>query len=413
MTMGIAGNIAVQALGEVGRGSRPDMRSLLMTPTNLRRVADQLARMRGAAMKVGQLISMDAGDVLPPELADIMARLRDQAHFMPPKQLKQVLNRNWGETWLSSFKHFDPHPIAAASIGQVHRAQLKDGRDVAIKVQYPGIAASIDSDVANVGALVKMSGLVPKGFDLDPYMEEARRQLHEETDYAREGEHLIKFRSLLEKDPRFSVPEFHPDWSTREILTMSYLPGQPIEAVADAPSDDRNRVMTALIDLTLRELFQYNITQSDPNFANYRYDPKTGTIILLDFGATRSLDPSLGRGYGALLRAGLEEDPKALRDTAISMQFIDGTGAFDDQVLAMIQTVFDALNADDAFDFADPGLSSAMNAQGRALAEAGYVPPALPMDALYLQRKFGGMFLLGSRLKAKLPVRAHLSQYIT
>jgi len=412
MTMGIAGNMAVQALGEVGRGSRPDMRSLLMTPTNLRRVADQLARMRGAAMKVGQLISMDAGEVLPPELADIMARLRDQAHFMPPKQLKQVLNRNWGEAWLSSFKHFDPHPMAAASIGQVHRAQLKDGRDVAIKVQYPGIAASIDSDVANVGALVKMSGLVPKGFDLDPYMEEARRQLHEETDYTREGAHLSTFRSLLEEDPRFSVPEFHPDWSTHEILTMSYLPGQPIEAVADASSDDRNRVMTALIDLTLRELFQYNITQSDPNFANYRYDPKTGTIILLDFGATRSLDPSLGRGYRSLLRAGLEQDPEALRHAAISMQFIDGTGAFDDQVLAMIQTVFDALNADDAFDFADPGLSSAMNAQGRALAEAGYVPPALPMDALYLQRKFGGMFLLGSRLKAKLPVRAHLSRYI-
>ena len=88
MTAGIAGNMAVQALGEVGRGTRPDMRSLLMTPGNLRRMADQLDRMRGAAMKVGQLISMDAGEVLPPELADIMARLRDQAHFMPPKQLK-------------------------------------------------------------------------------------------------------------------------------------------------------------------------------------------------------------------------------------------------------------------------------------------------------------------------------------
>lgn len=94
MAAGIAGSMAVNALGEVGRGGKPDMRSLLMTPGNMRRLANELARMRGAAMKLGQLISMDAGEVLPPELADILARLRDQAHFMPQRQLRQVLNRN-------------------------------------------------------------------------------------------------------------------------------------------------------------------------------------------------------------------------------------------------------------------------------------------------------------------------------
>ena len=112
MTAGIAGNMAARALREIGRGARPDMRGLLMTPGNVTRVADQLARMRGAAMKVGQLISMDAGEVLPPELADIMARLRDQAHFMPPKQLRDVLNRNWGQDWLKAFHTFNVRPIA-------------------------------------------------------------------------------------------------------------------------------------------------------------------------------------------------------------------------------------------------------------------------------------------------------------
>ena len=175
----VAGNMALGGLMQLGKGQRPQARDLLMTPSNIRRVADELAKMRGAAMKVGQLISMDSGEFLPPELADIMARLRAEADFMPPRQLKQVLNAELSENWLSNFAHFDVRPIAAASIGQVHKARLKDGREVAIKVQYPGIARSIDSDVSNVGRLMKLSGLVPPGLELDPFLDEARKQLHE------------------------------------------------------------------------------------------------------------------------------------------------------------------------------------------------------------------------------------------
>jgi predicted unusual protein kinase regulating ubiquinone biosynthesis (AarF/ABC1/UbiB family) len=412
MTAGIAGNMAIQALSEVGRGTRPDMRSLLMTPANMRRMADQLARMRGAAMKVGQLISMDSGDVLPPELADIMARLRDQAHFMPPRQLKQVLNKNWGGDWLRAFKRFDVHPIAAASIGQVHRALLRDGRDVAIKVQYPGIARSIDSDVANVAGLIRMSGLSPKGFDFAPYIEEARTQLHEETDYVREGAHLTHFAGLLAGDDDFQVPALQPDWSTGDILTMSYVQGSPIEAAIQKPQVERNRIASVLIDLTLRELFEFGVTQSDPNFANYRYDPDTGKIILLDFGATRYLDPALTQTYRDLMRAGLAADTAGLRTAAIRMQFIDGDGPFDARILSMIEAVFAALRSDGPFDFSDRSLSKQLTREGAALAQAGYVPPPLPMDSLYLQRKFGGMFLLADRLGASVPVRDQLARFV-
>ncbi len=412
MTAGIAGTMAVQALGEVGRGTRPDMRRLLMTPGNIRRMADELARMRGAAMKMGQLLSMDSGEVLPPELAEIMARLRDQAHFMPPKQLKQVLTRAWGPDWLAAFRRFDVRPIAAASIGQVHRAQLRDGRDVAIKVQYPGIARSIDSDVSNVGALVRMSGLLPRGFELGPYMDEARNQLHEETDYAREGANLRHFAGLLADDAAFELPEYHEDWSTPEVLTMSYLEGRPIETAVAAPQEERDRIAAALIELTLREVFAFGVTQSDPNFANYRYDAGTGRIILLDFGATRHLDPALIEGYRRLMKAGLDGDIDGLRTVATEMGLIDGRGAFDDRVLGMIRTVFDAVMGAERFDFADRTLSNRMNEQGMALAEAGYVPPPVPMDMLYLQRKFGGMFLIGRRLGAVLPVRALLARHV-
>ncbi|MEP1353542.1 MAG: AarF/ABC1/UbiB kinase family protein [Tateyamaria sp.] len=412
MTAGIAGNMAIQALSEAGRGTRPDMRSLLMTPANMRRMADQLARMRGAAMKVGQLLSMDAGDVLPPELADIMARLRDQAHFMPPRQLKQVLNKNWGGDWLRAFKRFDVHPIAAASIGQVHRALLRDGRDVAIKVQYPGIARSIDSDVANVAGLIRMSGLLPKGFDFAPYIEQARTQLHEETDYVREGAHLTHFAMLLAGDDDFQVPTLQPDWSTGDILTMSYVQGSPIEAAIQKPQVERNRIASVLIDLTLRELFEFGVTQSDPNFANYRYNPDTGKIILLDFGATRYLDPALTQTYRDLMRAGLAADTAGLRTAAIRMQFIDGDGPFDARILSMIEAVFAALRSDGPFDFSDRSLSKQLTREGTALAQAGYVPPPLPMDGLYLQRKFGGMFLLADRLGASVPIREQLARFV-
>ena len=161
---GIAGGAALRGARGAVRGNRPEWRDLLITPANLQRLTGELAHMRGAAMKVGQLLSMDAGEVLPTELSGILSRLRDDANFMPPRQLKQVLNANWGASWLQAVDSFEVRPVAAASIGQVHRLRLRDGRDLAVKVQYPGIARSIDSDVANVGTLVRLSGLLPGGF---------------------------------------------------------------------------------------------------------------------------------------------------------------------------------------------------------------------------------------------------------
>ena len=411
MTAGIAGNMAFNGIAQLGKGERPAMRDLLLTPRNITRVADQLAQMRGAAMKIGQLMSMDSGEILPPELSQIMARLRDDAHYMPPAQLKQVLNAAWGADWLRSFAKFDVRPIAAASIGQVHRARLKDGRDLAIKVQYPGVAKSIDSDVANVGALMRMSGLLPKGFALAPYLQEARQQLHEETDYTREGQQLTRFGALLSGTPAFTVPDLQSDWSTPDVLAMTYVAGRPIEDTANAPQDTRDRIISQLIDLTLRELFDFGAMQTDPNFANYLYDPETGKIVLLDFGAARDIPAQIATQYRALMRAGLLDNADDITAIATDIGFIGPDTAPDhrDQIVAMIRLVFASLRDARPFDFVRNDLSHDMQVKGMALAESGFIPPPVPIDILLLQRKFGGIFLLGKRLGARVDLHAALS----
>ncbi|WP_299689409.1 AarF/ABC1/UbiB kinase family protein [uncultured Tateyamaria sp.] len=415
MAAGVAGNMAVGGLRSLSTGARPDPRDLLLTPANLRRVADTLAQMRGAAMKMGQLISMDTGDTLPPELAEILARLRADADFMPPKQLRNVLNDAWGPGWHTRFKRFDVRPIAAASIGQVHQAWLKDGTHLAIKVQYPGISRSIDSDVANLGRLLRLSGLLPKGFDLGPYLDEARDQLREEADYTAEAAHLERFGRLLEGSQDFVLPRFHPPLSSETVLAMSFVPSDPIENLGQAPADMRDRAVARLIALMLRELFDFGVMQTDPNFANYRIASDTGRIVLLDFGATRRLPEWLAPACRTLLQTGLRGERDAVAQQLDRMGLVPATtpAHHKARILDMVEMVFDTLRRHDTLDLAASDLPARLQAEGEALARAGFVPTEpVPLDLLFVQRKVAGMFLLAARLGATVPVRDLLAPHL-
>jgi predicted unusual protein kinase regulating ubiquinone biosynthesis (AarF/ABC1/UbiB family) len=328
--------------------------------------------------------------------------------------LKRVLNEQWPAGWLRQVQTFNVRPIAAASIGQVHRAQLKDGRDLAIKVQYPGVARSIDSDVANVGALIRMSGLMPGGFDLAPYLEEARKQLHDETDYFQEGAYLGAFRDLLRGDTRFVLPVLHHDWTTKNILSMSFVGGVPIEQAASEPQETRDAIATALVELVLLELFDFRLMQTDPNFANYRYDPESGRIVLLDFGATRRIDPTVVAQYRDLMRAGLDRDREAMEQVSMQIGFFtsDTHARHRNRILEMMELAFSALLEDDIFDFARTDMPRKMQQEGIKLAQDGFVPPPLPIDVLFLQRKFGGVFLLAAKLGARIGVKDLLLRYL-
>ncbi|MEM6486886.1 MAG: AarF/ABC1/UbiB kinase family protein [Pseudomonadota bacterium] len=411
---GVAAGVAGRGIGQLARGHRPRLQDLVLTPGNLARFADELGRMRGAAMKMGQLLSMDAGDLLPKELADILARLRADADPMPPKQLRRVLDEAWGTGWLKRFRRFDVRPIAAASIGQVHKAELKDGRRLAIKVQYPGVRRSIDSDVSNVGALIRWSGLLPQGTDIEPLLAEARRQLHEEADYAREAEQVAAFSRLLAGDPDFAVPAPELSLTTENVLAMDFVPGGPIEAQADAPQAVRDRIGRLLLGLLLREVFDFGLVQTDPNFANYRYDADSARVVLLDFGAARAYAPERVTPFRTMLRGCLTDDRAAMREAATSLGYIGPETAerHAEQVLALIDLVASRFRTGGEIDFASDDTAARLRDAGMALgADDGYADvPA--MDTLYMQRKVAGMYLLVSRLKARVDVRSLAEAYL-
>jgi len=366
------------------------------------KLTKQLSNMRGAAMKLGQMISMDNGDFLPQELADILARLRASAQHMPAAQLAKVLKSEWGVDWLTRFEHFQTRPIAAASIGQVHRAILPDGGDIAIKVQYPGVRESIDSDVKNVAGLLKLSGLVPATMDVKPIIEEGRIQLHQEADYIREANYLCRFGDLLSGDQRFQVPEFYADLSTDKVLAMSYIESCPIEDMVDAPQAVRNRIVLNLMSLTLRELFQFKLMQTDPNFANYRFNEETEQIVLLDYD------------YRKLMKICLSGDVDVIMDQISIMGFIPSEMSEEPRAVIheMISMSIAPLGQDDVFDFGKNKMALDLRDRGMEIAgnrELWHVPPP---ETVFIQRKLGGMYMLATRLRAQINVAQLIREHI-
>jgi predicted unusual protein kinase regulating ubiquinone biosynthesis (AarF/ABC1/UbiB family) len=411
---GIAGGMVAEGARRLADGQRPRMRDMLLTPANFTKLSDRLSHLRGAAMKLGQMISLDAGDLLPPELTEILASLRERAHHMPPSELEQIILREWGAEWRHHFTRFDAIPIAAASIGQVHRATSRDGRDLAIKFQYPGVRESIDSDVDNVSTLLRLSGLLPRALDLQPLMAEAKRQLHEEADYLREGEQMALFGTLLADRADLLVPERLTELSSEGVLAMTFLPGRPIEQLVTAPQSVRDEVARKLIELVLRELLEFGVMQTDPNFANYRYQADTGRLVLLDFGATRAIEPGTVKAYRAMLRAGLAGDREALRDAALDAGII-GQAAVTvhrEAIDALIDIVLGEINRPGAFDFGDRRFVGALKDRGLDIAadqRAWHLPPA---DFLFTQRKISGTALLAARLKARVDVRGLVASFV-
>ncbi len=404
---GVAGGMVAEGARRLASGEGITARDLILTPGNVQRLTDRLSHLRGAAMKMGQMISLDAGDFLPDELSKILATLRDQANFMPTRQLDQVLKSEWGADWRKHFRWFNPRPIAAASIGQVHKALTRDGEELAIKVQYPGVAQSIDSDVDNVVTLLKVAGFAPPELEIQKLMAAAKKQLHEEADYQREGAQMQLYREQLADVPGFVVPRLHEELTRGSILAMSFEEGVSIEELGKESPERRDEVFARLIRLVARELFDFGVMQTDPNFANFRYRRETGEIILLDFGACRPVDPGVANGYRRMLEAGLKGNAEQVLAATIEAGFMMPIVAqkHPERVNRMIDIVINEMRADAPFDFGDRAFVPLLRDEGLAIAQDKDTWAFPPIETLFVQRKVSGTALLGARLKAKVNIR--------
>lgn len=406
LATGIAGGMIAEGARQLAQGNRPKVSDLLLTPANAKRVADELSRLRGAAMKVGQLLSMDAGDMLPAELTDILSRLRSDAKPMPLSQLAKVLDEQWGKGWNTRFQQFSFQPLAAASIGQVHSGHTKDGRHLALKIQYPGVRESISSDVDNVAALLRISGLIPKSIDYQPLLEEAKQQLHQEADYCQEAAHIRRYQTLLADSPEFALPTVHDDFTTTNILAMTHVGGVPIESLANAPQAERDHVMHLLLGLLFREIFSFRLVQTDPNFANYRYDREAQQLILLDFGATRAYPECIAEGYRQVMQGAVQRDRALMDAGAAQIGFFQAFIKPEQRaaVLDLFEQACEPLRWYGVYDFGSSNLASRIRDAGMALSmekDYWHTPPA---DALFLHRKLGGLYLLAAKLRAQVDV---------
>ncbi|MBK5939114.1 ABC1 kinase family protein [Halochromatium roseum] len=415
-TTDFAAGIGLRGMIELARSREGDGQRIRLSPAATERLTHRLARMRGAVMKMGQLMSMDGSDVFTPEAAEIMATLRDRAEPMPLSQLNRVLSAELGKDWNKQFRRFEFQPIAAASIGQVHRAETRDGRRLALKVQFPGVRESIDSDIANLSFLSRNFGMMPEGFDPTPMLEEARKQLHEEADYVAEAASLRAYRALIGDDPDFLVPAVHEDLSTSRVLAMDFAEGVSIDQLTDSQYSrgERNRVATLMSRLMIRELFDFALVQTDPNFGNFLYDAGSRRIVLLDFGATQAVPPALIDGYRALARATLAADPAGMRQGAVALGYL-GDEVAEEQAARLIDLIAlsgEVISSDGPYDFGNSTLFERVFARGREMFQDKQFSHMPEPATMFLQRKFAGIFMLCRRLRAEVDLRAMLEPYL-
>jgi predicted unusual protein kinase regulating ubiquinone biosynthesis (AarF/ABC1/UbiB family) len=293
-------------------------------------LVDELGRMRGAAMKVGQMISMVEFDGLPEdqrdELQQKLATLRDGIPPVPFARLEKLLGKELGAPLGKVFSEFDEQALAAASIGQVHRATTLDGDEVVVKVQYPGVAEAVETDLRNAMLLVPLVKRLAPGLDARALAWEMRERIGEELDYELEAQSQRRIERLMRGHPFIYVPRVRTDLSTRRVLVSEYVEGERFELVRRADEPRRDRYGEIVLRFFFGLLYRDRIALGDPHPGNYLLRPDR-RVCFLDFGLVRDVDAARLAAETTVALAVRENDPTKLKDALITGGYLPGDRA--------------------------------------------------------------------------------------
>ncbi|KAL5525376.1 hypothetical protein ACEPAF_9246 [Sanghuangporus sanghuang] len=424
---------ASEAFRRVSSSQGEGQSSLMMTPANVKRLVEKLSKMRGAALKLGQFMSIQDTHLLPKDVEEVFRRVQDSAHYMPNWQMERVMSGSLGSSWESNFASFDRVPFAAASLGQVHSAVLAahaspTGKDekVAIKIQFPDIAKSIESDLGYLKLLLNAGKILPRGLFLDKTLQAMKGELADECDYTREAACARFFGSqtALGKDRRFRIPWVW-EGSTERVLVMQQMDGVSVggnivDNLSQESRDQLSKIASTILELCMKELFDFRMMQTDPNWSNFLWNDQRRQIELIDFGATRSYSKEFIDKWMRILQAAVAEDYDACVHWSLELGYIKGGESktmLDAHIrsLTLLATPFRAhkpasseLGADGRYAFGRGTHWARITAEIRSLIPVmlreRLTPP--PRETYSLNRKLSGAFLLASRLGARVDCKS-------
>lgn len=390
-------------------------------------LADELGKLKGSVMKAGQMLSLYGQYFLPEEAVTVLSSLQDDTPPLDWKLVRPVLERALGRKRLAELD-VEEIPLAAASLGQVHRARRRsDGLEICIKIQYPGVADAIESDIRTLSRLLIMTRLTPKGLDVTPVFNEVREMLHREVDYESERHFTETFTERLRDDGRFVIPRVLGEYCSDQVLTTTYEPGLHVRdaQVQSLAQSRRDRLGHAFLELFLTEFFDWGMVQSDPHFGNYRVrigDNGIDRIVLLDFGATRVFGRGFIDSYAEIVRGALARDRERLirGATAIGLMQPGFPRGVVDAFADMCEMIVEPFKAPDdertpptlrgpdgayRWGESDLPMRSGRVAALNALSVHFRVPPR---EIVFLHRRLAGVFIMLATLRCELAGREML-----
>lgn len=377
-------------------------------------IARTLGELKGAAMKVGQLASM-AKDILPSEVTTALTSLQSEAPPMDFEVIRQQIESELGSPPERLFDHFDPTPFASASIGQVHRARTDDGREVVVKVQYPGVDQSVDSDIAQLRFALRAGGLLRfRREAIDELFAELRDRLHEELDYTNEAENVRRFARLHADDAHLIIPEVVGERSSGRVLTLTYEPGDGLMTLDDKGYDQatRNLIAERLAHMLYKQIFELHAVHADPNPANFAFRPN-GDVVLYDFGCVKVVPRDVVASYKQLMLAMIKADYSAMDRHMDALGFrVPGSGkppeSLYDAIRGALAPVF---FTDGVYDFAHTRSHEAFTkAMVGGLKHGDKLQPSSKIT--FTDRAQGGQLLNLIKLRARINMHQIYMPYL-